>query len=182
MEKAQIIAGLILNLVVMTTCRLEDYSFVFHTRDGETIEETITVTDTEEDIMLSNGTRIIYDFERGIMVMKVEERGEQSTCYVATFQRDSLNTPPAEDFQAVTEDEVDTEEVDYYIDRSVTVKRYMLSLKAHRMCQDSNMYLMKADPTDTAVKRRKRGVCCSCRRYCVCCPVRCGTACACRYC
>ena len=48
----------------MTILFQESY-FTFHMPDGSTIKEKITVTDTEEDIIvLGQDTRIIYDYKK----------------------------------------------------------------------------------------------------------------------
>ncbi|XP_045203194.2 uncharacterized protein LOC123556493 [Mercenaria mercenaria] len=150
---------------------------VFHTKDGQAIEETITVTHTEEDIGLKDGTRIVYDFSKGFMTMKITEDGED-ICYITPFERKHVHAPSAEEFNSMIQENVSiSEQMDFYVDKSSTVNPSVLSERSLGMCAGSNIYWMSTAIKGGQIERQRRGCRRVCRFYCNCCPRDCGLRC-----
>ncbi|XP_045205929.2 uncharacterized protein LOC123558117 isoform X2 [Mercenaria mercenaria] len=162
----------------IATDTIQEASYVFHTKDGQAIEETITVTDTEEDIGLKDGTRIVYDFSKGFMTMKITEDGED-TCYITPFERKHVHAPSAEDFSSMLQENVSiSEQMDYYVDKSSNVNPSVLSQRSLGMCAGSNVYWMSTTIKGGKTGRQRRGCKRVCKAYCKCCPRDCGVKCS----
>ncbi|XP_053399294.1 uncharacterized protein LOC128556991 [Mercenaria mercenaria] len=114
--------------------------YQFHTTDGETIDETVTVTDTDEDISFEDGSHIIFDYSKGFMVMKVVE-DDYVVCYVASFERRDTHAPIADELKNMKLDNLTiSEEIDYYIDRSSPVDPSILSERSRDTCKGAEIY------------------------------------------
>ncbi|XP_053399290.1 uncharacterized protein LOC128556990 [Mercenaria mercenaria] len=137
----------------------KEYSdkYQFHTTDGETIDETITVTDTDEDISFEDGSHIIFDYSKGFMVMKVVE-DDYVVCYVASFERRDTHAPTAEELKNMKLDNLTiSEEIDYYIDRSSPVDPSILSERSRDTCKGAEIYWITTyKMKDTNGRRQKR--------------------------
>ncbi|XP_053399286.1 uncharacterized protein LOC128556989 isoform X2 [Mercenaria mercenaria] len=130
----------------------------FHTTDGQTINESITVTDTEEDISFEDGSHIIFDYSKGFMVMKVTE-DDRVACFVANFERRNTHAPTADELKKMKLDNLTvSEEIDYYIDRSSPADPSILSERSRKACKGAEIYWITTNKMkDTSGRRRKRG-------------------------
>lgn len=177
MSAKQILVGLLLGTVL--ACGngnpVTSSKFVFQTREGLRIEETITLTDTEQVITLADGTHIIYDYTTGFAVKEGKDG-----CYVFNFERKSTKTPGKDEFDSMLagSDNVTLSATEYVVDPSSPVEPSILSETAQQMCANLDIFWMSNLPEGLGQDRQKRGCHRECNAYCSCCPRDCGVRCS----
>ena len=132
-------------------------------KDGEPKSEHVTADAREEDYTVPNEMRVIYDFEQGYAVHKLErsdddpETVDYNVCYVSHLDRQHVSSPDKVK-DAITDNEMEvpsdeeSEELHYKTTRQV-FDRDQLSPRAKEMCKDSKVFWMVKSTGDVRQKR-----------------------------
>lgn len=179
-----VISGITLVLIIMAAILLAVFLSAKVTRDsqkeawlnykgedGEPKSEHVTADDREEDYTVPNEMRVIYDFEKGYAVHKLERRDDDpetvdyNVCYVSHLDRKHMASPD-EVKDAITDNEMEVpkdaeSEEQHYETTGQVFDRDQLSPRAKEMCKDSKVFWMAKSSGEV---REKRG--CYVIRYC----------------
>ena len=153
----------------------------YQDKDGELKSEHVTADEREEDYTVPNEMRVIYDFEKGYAVHKLErsdddpETVDYNVCYVSHLDRKHVASPD-EVKDAISDNEMEVpsdaeSEEQHYESTGQAFDRELLSPRAKEMCKDSNVFWMAKS---NGAAREKRG--CYVLRRCSYYLVRVGTS------
>ena len=132
-------------------------------QDGEPKSEHVTADDREEDYTVPNEMRVIYDFEKGYAVYKLERRDDDpktvdyDVCYVNHIDRKHVASPD-EVKEAITDNEMEVpadveSEEQHYETNGQVFDRDQLSPRAREMCKDSKVFWMTKSTGEVREKR-----------------------------
>ena len=136
----------------------------YQDQDGEQKSEHVTADEREEDYTVPNEMRVIYDFEKGYAVHKLErsdddpETVDYNVCYVSHLDQKHVASPD-EVQDAITDNEMEVpsdvkSEEQHYESIGQEFDRGQLSPRAREMCKNSKVFWMAKS---SGAAREKRG-------------------------